>query len=150
MYFKLSAFPPKGTAKDFDFNRARTCLEQLIEIKSEDYQGSREALDDVEAMIVTQDMLSEIWRWRRRGGGMNDEDDARPHQHALLDIQQMEKEDIDRITSSLLDTLPLSDKQKNEMGGAVQQAAMAGINGAVWGSLVFCLLLLLVFNFLRQ
>lgn len=33
---------------------------------------------------------------------MNDEDDAAPHLLAIQDIQRVEKEDIDRITSSLV------------------------------------------------
>lgn len=112
--------------------------------------------------------------------GMNDEDDAAPHLLAIQDIQRVEKEDIDRITSSLvrlracmwvgvtllpwpslspvcrpwlsaqLDTLPLTDQQKNEMAGAVEQVAVAGINGAVWGSMVAALLLILLLNFVRN
>ena len=49
-----------------------------------------------------------------------------------------------------LDTLPITDQQKNEMAGAVEKVALGGINGAVWGSLVMCLVGLVVFNFLRS
>lgn len=49
-----------------------------------------------------------------------------------------------------LDTLPLTDQQKNEMAGAVEQVAVAGINGAVWGSMVAALLLILLLNFVRN
>jgi hypothetical protein len=69
MYFRLSALLPKGAAKGFDMNRARACLEQLLDGENEDYKGPKDALDDLEAMKTTQLILSEIWRWRRRGGG---------------------------------------------------------------------------------
>jgi uncharacterized membrane protein len=48
-----------------------------------------------------------------------------------------------------LDTLPISDKEKNEMAGAVEQVALGGINGAVWGSLVMTMVFLVLFNFIR-
>lgn len=70
-------------------------------------------------------------------------------QSALLDIQQYTPEDVDRISSVLLDGLPLTEMEKREMGGAVQGGAMQVINGAVWGSLVAGLGLLALFNFAR-
>jgi hypothetical protein len=48
-----------------------------------------------------------------------------------------------------LDNLGLSEQQKRDMSGSVQTAAVAGIQGAVWGSLVLALLFLLIFNFAR-
>ena len=145
--------------------------------------------------------------------GANEEDDhTPPHQQALKEIQNLEKEDIDRITSSVvsvvqslsspylnqavasgsvtcvrcvqtlptsfpleaapgtlpiimdlrstktipfiplpqLDSLPITDQQKNEMAGAVESVAMGGINGAVWGSLAMGLMFLVGFNFMRS
>ncbi|GAX76490.1 hypothetical protein CEUSTIGMA_g3935.t1 [Chlamydomonas eustigma] len=149
LYFKLSTKLPKDISKDFNIARAQSCLEQ-IEREIDGSAGSREALQDIEAMQATQAMLSEIWRWKRRGGGSNEEDDlSPPHQQALREIQNLQKEDIDRITSSILDTLPISDKEKNEMAGAVEQVALGGINGAVWGSLVMTMVFLVLFNFIR-
>ena len=47
-----------------------------------------------------------LWQLHGRASrgftGMNDEDDAAPHLLAIQDIQRVEKEDIDRITSSLV------------------------------------------------
>jgi hypothetical protein len=150
LYFKLSTKLPKDVSKDFNLARAQSCLEQIIEREIEGTAGSRDALLDIEAMQATQAMLSEIWRWKRRGGGSNEEDDlSPPHQQALREIQNLQKEDIDRITSSILDTLPISDKEKNEMAGAVEQVALGGINGAVWGSLVMTMVFLVLFNFIR-
>lgn len=47
-------------------------------------------------------------------------------QSALEEIQQFKPEDIDRISSSLLDNLPLSDKEKAEMSSGVQQVGCTG------------------------
>ena len=47
-------------------------------------------------------MLADIWRWRRRGGGMEDEEGMRPAALALASIQNARPEDIERITSSLV------------------------------------------------
>ncbi|KAJ9511761.1 hypothetical protein QJQ45_022634, partial [Haematococcus lacustris] len=61
-------------------------------------------------------------RWRRKGGGMDyTESEQRPHQAALEDIQEFKPEDMDRIQSSLLDNLPISDKDKAAMSGTMQQ-----------------------------
>ena len=49
-----------------------------------------------------------------------------------------------------LDSLPITDQQKNEMAGAVESVAMGGINGAVWGSLAMGLMFLVGFNFMRS
>src|SRR5687767_11670335 len=49
--------------------------------------------------LVLQLILSEIWRWRRRGGGMEDEGgNARPHARALQELQNLEPQQIDYIT----------------------------------------------------
>mmetsp|Transcript_37332 Transcript_37332/g.83065 ORF Transcript_37332/g.83065 Transcript_37332/m.83065 type:complete len:257 (+) Transcript_37332:13-783(+) len=140
LYLKLSTKLPKGSPPDFDIARARTALDQLLDSSKEEYRGPTEALKDEAALQVLQNMLSEVWRWRRRGGGMEEESEAPPHQLALQDIQRMKLEDIDRITSSLLDNLPMTDKEKSEIGGAVERVAFASIGGAVWGSLVLTLL----------
>ncbi|GLC45371.1 hypothetical protein PLESTB_000315300 [Pleodorina starrii] len=142
-YFQFVVKPPTGVAKTFELTRARAVVEQLI-------LGQEEAVTDMEALKAAQLMLSEIWRWRRRGGGMDDETDRPNYVIALEELQKMEPEQIDRITSSLLDNLPITEAQKREMSGSVQQAAIAGINGAVWGSLAASLLFLLVFNFVRS
>ncbi|GLI66302.1 hypothetical protein VaNZ11_010064 [Volvox africanus] len=142
-YFQFVVKPPAGAAKDFDLARARAVLEQLV-------SAEEDAVSDLEALKVSQLMLSEVWRWRRRGGGMDDETDRPNYVIALESLQKIEPEQIDRITSSLLDNLPITEAQKREMSGSVQQAAIAGINGAVWGSLAASLLFLLVFNFVRS
>ncbi|GIL50392.1 hypothetical protein Vafri_6618 [Volvox africanus] len=142
-YFQFVVKPPAGAAKDFDLARARAVLEQLV-------SAEEDAVTDLEALKVAQLMLSEVWRWRRRGGGMDDETDRPNYVIALESLQKIEPEQIDRITSSLLDNLPITEAQKREMSGSVQQAAIAGINGAVWGSLAASLLFLLVFNFVRS
>ncbi|GIL90788.1 hypothetical protein Vretifemale_18521 [Volvox reticuliferus] len=142
-YFQFVVKPPAGVAKDFDLARARAVVEQLV-------SAQEDAVSDLEALKVAQLMLSEIWRWRRRGGGMDDETDRPNYVIALESLQKMEPEQIDRITSSLLDNLPITEAEKREMSSSVQQAAIAGINGAVWGSLAASLLFLLVFNFVRS
>ena len=57
--------------------------------------------------------------------------------------------DIERVTSSLLDSLPISDKDKNEMSGVVEGAAMNAVNGAVWVSMLAGLGFVVLFNFFR-
>ena len=51
---------------------------------------------------AAQLILSDVWRWRRRGGGMDDETDRPNYAIALESLQNMEPEQIDRITSSLV------------------------------------------------
>ncbi|PNW71575.1 hypothetical protein CHLRE_16g659900v5 [Chlamydomonas reinhardtii] len=141
-YFKFVVKPPVGVAKDFDLSRARVVVDQLM-------TGQEADINDVEGLKAAQLILSDVWRWRRRGGGMDDETDRPNYAIALESLQNMEPEQIDRITSSLLDNLPITEAEKRQMSGSVQQVAMAGINGAVWGSLAACLLFLLIFNFAR-
>lgn len=141
-YFQFVVKAPKGVAKDFDMGRCKPVLDQLL-------GGQEAAITDIEGLQAVQLMMSDIWRWRRRGGGMDDETDRPAAAIALEELQNVQPEQIDRITSSLLDNLPLSEQQKRDMSGSVQQAAMAGINGAVWGSLGACIIALLVFNFVR-
>ncbi|KAG2451736.1 hypothetical protein HYH02_003516 [Chlamydomonas schloesseri] len=141
-YFQFVAKPPVGVAKDFDLSRARVVVDQLIAGKEAD-------ITDLEGLKAAQLILSDVWRWRRRGGGMDDETDRPSYAIALESLQNMEPEQIDRITSSLLDNLPITEAEKRQMSGSVQQAAMAGINGAVWGSLAGGLGLMLLFNFGR-
>ncbi|GFR45889.1 hypothetical protein Agub_g7344 [Astrephomene gubernaculifera] len=141
-YFTHAVKPPAGMPADFDMGRARAVVAQML-------AGREEEVADVQALKAAQLMLSDVWRWRRRGGGMDDESDLPPHLLALEGLQRLGGEQIDRITSSLLDNLPISDEQKRELSGPVQQAAMAGLNGAVWGSMAAAAGLLLIFNFAR-
>ncbi|KAG2441817.1 hypothetical protein HXX76_003426 [Chlamydomonas incerta] len=141
-YFQFVVKAPAGVAKDFDLSRSRVVVEQLM-------AGQEAEITDVEGLKAAQLILSDVWRWRRRGGGMDDETDRPTYAIALESLQNIEPEQIDRITSSLLDNLPISEVEKRQMSGSVQQVAMAGINGAVWGSLAACLAALLIFNFAR-
>ncbi|KAI8464360.1 MAG: hypothetical protein J3K34DRAFT_119519 [Monoraphidium minutum] len=146
--------PPKHAG--FDVKRASAALDALMAPAGED---GRERTEDTEALVVLNAMLSDMWRWRRRGGFGRSDEDSLPHVQALQALQGMERtanwveetqEDGERVTSSLLDSLPISDAQKSEMSGAVQQAAMGAINGAVWGSLVAGLAAVIAFAFLRN
>ncbi|KAG2484073.1 hypothetical protein HYH03_017092 [Edaphochlamys debaryana] len=141
-YFQFISKAPQGLAKDFDLGRARAAMEQVL-------AGQEEAVTDLEGLKAASLVLSDVWRWRRRGGGMDDESDRPNYAIALEELQAVAPEDIDRITSSLLDSLPISEQDKRDMSGSVQQAAMAGINGAVWGSMVACFIFLIFFNFAR-
>eukprot|EP00798_Chlamydomonas_sp_ICE-L_P013824 gene13824-19741_t len=154
MYFKAADKVPKGAPKacglDFDLTRSRAALYAMLgdEELSESSVGS--PLFDMEALKVSQLMLADIWRWRRKGGGLEDNDEERPHKLALEQIQNFKPEDIERVTSTILDGLDMTEADKRELGGAVQKVAIGGIQGAVWGSLVLAILGLLLFNFLRS
>jgi hypothetical protein len=74
-----------------------------------------------------QAMLADIWRWRRRGGFGASDEGAPPHVQALQALQGLdagewarEEEDGNRVSSSLLDSLPISNDEKREMSSAVQ------------------------------
>jgi len=77
-------------------------------------------------------MLTDVWKWNRRGGFGASDEDAPPHLQALQALQGLEVDgawaaaaaanaDGERVTSSLLDSLPISNDQKAEMSGAVQK-----------------------------
>ncbi|MEW5296815.1 MAG: hypothetical protein WDW36_000067 [Sanguina aurantia] len=143
-YFAAVVKPPKGISPDFNQARAIVVLQNILAGVEEEAMGG-----DLEAMKVTELLLSEVWRWRRRGGGIQSDEGGYPYQLALEQIQNYVAPDMDKVTSSLLDNLPISDDQKRELGQGVQQVAIAGIGGAVWGSLVAGLLVLVAFNALR-
>eukprot|EP00197_Chlamydomonas_leiostraca_P004010 CAMPEP_0202868902 /NCGR_PEP_ID=MMETSP1391-20130828/11342_1 /ASSEMBLY_ACC=CAM_ASM_000867 /TAXON_ID=1034604 /ORGANISM="Chlamydomonas leiostraca, Strain SAG 11-49" /LENGTH=233 /DNA_ID=CAMNT_0049549127 /DNA_START=82 /DNA_END=783 /DNA_ORIENTATION=- len=148
-YFQFSTKMPKTFTAAADLDSARATVALLMKVDEEGDKLTAAAFKDLPALQLTQAMMTELWRWRRRGGGMDDESDSQPYAVALREIQNFKPEDIDRISSSLLDRLDLSDAQKKEMSGAVQQAAVGAMGGAVWGSLVLALAFLAVFNFVR-
>ncbi|KXZ52533.1 hypothetical protein GPECTOR_9g577 [Gonium pectorale] len=113
-YFTYVVKPPAGVAKDFDLSRAKAVVEQMV-------SGQEEAITDLEGLKAAQLILSDVWRWRRRGGGMDDETDRPNYAIALESLQNVQPEQIDRITSSLLDSLPISESEKREMSGSVQK-----------------------------
>jgi hypothetical protein len=71
-------------------------------------------------------------------------------QEALREIYKKSPQDIDRVTSDLLDSLPdLSAQDKAEMTGTVEGLAVNSVQGAIWGSMAAALLFLIIFNFAR-
>lgn len=151
LYFQAANKLPKGFGgQTADMARARTALDLLLKVDEEGDPLPARRFPDLPGLLLTQAVLSDLWRWRRKGGGMDyTESEQRPHQAALEDIQEFKPEDMDRIQSSLLDNLPISDKDKAAMSGTMQQAAVGAFNGAVWGSLVASLAFLAYFNFFR-
>ncbi|KIY92741.1 hypothetical protein MNEG_15222 [Monoraphidium neglectum] len=121
------AVKPPVKYQGFPVERAAAALQALLAPASED--GS-ERTQDTEALVVLNAMLSDVWRWRRRGGFGSSDEDSLPHVQALQALQgldrtgdwvQKSQQDGERVTSSLLDNLPISDAEKSEMSGAVQQ-----------------------------
>eukprot|EP00955_Chlamydomonas_euryale_P078354 363133-Chlamydomonas_euryale.AAC.3 len=49
--------------------RACDTLAAVLAAQSPDYPGDLSALDDLEALAVVNGKLTDIWGWRRRGGG---------------------------------------------------------------------------------
>eukprot|EP00877_Chromochloris_zofingiensis_P014258 jgi/Chrzof1/9086/Cz03g35170.t1 len=147
-YVVLARKGPKNYA-DFDMGRTSATLSQVI--KAQDLDD----IKDVEALEVLNLMLCELWRWSRRGtgGGWADEEVGPMHQQALAALQGLGPEQLEadgeKLTSVLLDQLELSDRDKAEIGRAVEQVAIAGIGSFVWGGIVFAALFLIGFNFLR-
>lgn len=153
------AVKPPVKHPGFDVKRAAAALQALLAPATDQVAAGGERTTDTEALVVLNAMLSDVWRWRRRGGFGASDEDAPPHIQALQALQGLERtgnwvertaDDRDRITSSVLDGLPISDADKTEMSGALQKAALGAINGAVWGSLLAVLFALVVFNFLRS
>lgn len=115
----------------FDVSRAAAALDALLAPAGDDDGSGGERTTDTEALVVLNAMLSDIWRWRRRGGFGASDEDAAPHVQALQALQGVELTGNwvdeqaaaggERVTSSLLDSLPLSDAEKSEMSSAVQQ-----------------------------
>lgn len=69
---------------------------------------------DEASLAAVQGLLSNLWRWRRRGGGSLDGEDQRPHQAALEQLHGVQKaaENIDKTSSVILDQLDISDEDK--------------------------------------
>jgi len=136
--------------------KAREALEKLLQV---DVEGvplpiAKFSESDMAGLVLTEVMLSDLWKWRRRGGGVDIDGNefVRPFESALEEIQNFKKEDIDRVTSSLLDSLPasiMSDADKTQLTGGMQKLAVNALSGAVWGSLVLGLAALAALNFLK-
>ncbi len=115
----------------FDVSRAAAALDALLDpAGAAVLESGGERTTDTEALIVLNAMLTDAWKWRRRGGFGASDEDAPAHVQALQALQGLEvngnwavnaANDGERVTSSLLDSLPISDAQKTEMSGAVQQ-----------------------------
>ncbi|KAG1661269.1 hypothetical protein FOA52_003727 [Chlamydomonas sp. UWO 241] len=155
-YFQVSNLIPKGTPRNFDMARARAAIQAIVDSELDenfvpadvlaaasakpDFARDAVALDDLEAMAATKQKLTDLWSWRRRGGGMVDEENTLPHLLALSELDRMEKDAIeranmDKVSSSLFDSIPLSDSEKGEFTQGLQQGVMASFQVAVWGSL---------------
>jgi len=153
LYFKAATKLPKewagleGQEKEDALASVRNVVELMVKVDEDGDKLPASCFKDFKALQLTQAMMFDLWRWRRLGGGQDSE--QLPHQAALQDIQRYKPEDIERITSSLLDSLPISEEQKFEMSGAVEGVAMNAVNGAVWGSIVVGLGVLVLFNFAR-
>jgi hypothetical protein len=96
-------------------------------------------------------MLSDLWRWRRRGGAGWADEDAPMWMQALQSLQGVgaQAPEGDEITSSLLDRLPMTNAEKAELGGSMQKLAIAGIQGSIWGTLGLLLVVMALLNFAR-
>ena len=68
-------------------------------------------------------MLSDLWRWSRRGGFGPSDAELTPSAQALQALQGRAtamSETADRVSSSLLDGLEISDAEKQEIGSALE------------------------------
>ena len=62
-------------------------------------------------------MLSDLWKWRRAGGGDDEENTAPEHQQALQEIQQVKVEEADRMSSDLVRCKGLRGLDRAEIKG---------------------------------
>lgn len=61
--------------------------------------------DNVVPALCFKAVLSDLWRWRRRGGR---DDDVRPHQAALEQLHNVQPpDDVDKMSSVLVSGLVL-------------------------------------------
>lgn len=146
LYFAGSLRPPPRW-KDVDMARIKA-MAVLLTAPGATAQPPEPALDQ-EALLAVQAMLSDVWRWRRRGGGGGDEESAPPYLLALESLQQVDPAsvNIDKVTSSLLDNLDMTDTEKRQMGAAVERVAVMSLGGFSWGAIVAAVLFLGVINF---
>jgi len=140
-----AAVKPPIKYKDFSVGQVEQALQQLV-------SGQEEQADE-QALTVLNAMLSDVWRWRRRGGGADE--DGLPHEQALEALQGVTdtpaaaRAEADAVSSSLLDNLNITDAEKKEVGRAMQTVFVTSIQGAIWGSIVMTVLGIGLLNFLR-
>jgi hypothetical protein len=118
------------------------------------------ACNDPRALAALNHLLTDLWRWKRRGGGSRWEEDDQatsPSAVALLELQGVDvggkaaaeaarqKED----DKGFFDAGNLNEREKQELAGMMRGAAMAGVQNAFWGSLVMSGIVLLLLNFAR-
>lgn len=122
------------------------------------------ACDDPAALAALNHLLTDLWRWKRRGGGSRwDEDDeaTSPSAVALIELQgvdsdgrqaAMAKAAADKAEGKggFFDAGNLDEREKQELAGMMRGAAMAGVQNAFWGSLVMSAAVLLLLNFARN
>ncbi|GMH44857.1 hypothetical protein BSKO_12809 [Bryopsis sp. KO-2023] len=144
-YFAMAEKPPKQFS-DFDMSRALPVVDELLRGKNSS------TVTDVEALEVVQSILTQLWRWRRRGGGSFDSE-LSVHQAALQDLQNITakpESDSEKVTSVLLDDMPISDEDKAQLSGAVRQVAVAGIQSILWNGIGLAVIFLILLNFLGR
>ncbi|KAK9814577.1 hypothetical protein WJX72_008142 [[Myrmecia] bisecta] len=105
--------------------------------------------EDPEALEAGQALLSELWSWKRRGGGLSDNTLA-VHEAALLELQnQQPEETAERVSSILLDNMPgMTDADKLQLGRGLEQVAFAGVQGFLWNAIGLTVLAVVLLNFL--
>jgi hypothetical protein len=134
-----------------------------------------DAYDDPAALAALNHLLTDPWRWKRRGGGARwDEDDAAtsPHAVALQELQGIADPlrageaggggaganggggGKDGKANKAKEEEPsffgdLDEREKQELTGMMRGAALVGVQNAFWGSLVLSAIVLLLLNFAR-
>lgn len=125
------------------------------------------ACNDPRALAALNHLLTDLWRWKRRGGGSRwDEDDqaTSPSAVALLELQGVDVGGRAAAAAEaaareggkgggggggFFDAGNLDEREKQELAGMMRGAAMAGVQNAFWGSLVLSAIVLLLLNFAR-
>jgi hypothetical protein len=161
--------------------RAASSLEQLRQQQQQQQrqqqqeeggggESSSAACDDPRALAALNHLLTDLWRWKRRGGGSRwDEDDAAtsPSAVALLELQGVDlggggrnsavgaaagagaaggggEQDGDGGIFGNLDA-----REKQEVAVMMRGVAMAGLQNAFWGAGLMSAIVLLLLNFAR-
>jgi len=168
---RLPKRPPRD-AVGVDVARAAAALAELMAADGgEATTTTAAASNDPAALSALNHLLTDLWRWKRRGGGARwDEDDqaTSPAAVALLELQDValgggesgggkagggegEQASSSSSPASFFDApgANLTEREKQELAGMMRGAAMAGVQNAFWGSLVLSGLVLLALNFAR-
>ncbi|CAG9464238.1 unnamed protein product [Pedinophyceae sp. YPF-701] len=147
-YFERSERGPKGHP-DADMKQLGATLRRIVD-EGSSFDSSEIDLEQGQAIKAA---LLQLWGWRRRGGGMM-EPTIPAHQTALRDIQGLDietgeevEDDSDKVQSSLLDGVDMTEEDKKELGRVFGGFAMGAVQSVLWNGILLMVFALLWLNF---